>query len=151
MSDTTTTDEAPATEAPDGATQETSNPQGVQPTDAPETSPDETEPDTFPRQVVEELRRENAKYRQRAGQVDDLARRLHTELVRATGRLADPTDLPFDAAHLDDPDALAAAIADLLDRKPHLASRRPAGDIGQGARGTAAQPFSLLDALKQRA
>ena len=29
------------------------------------------------------------------------------------------------------PGALAAAIDDLLTRKPHLASRRPTGDVGQ--------------------
>ena len=31
----------------------------------------------------------------------------------------------FDEMHLDDPERLAAAIDDLLVRKPHLASRRP--------------------------
>lgn len=116
-----------------------------------ETSTDETGPDTFPREVVEQLRRENGKYRQRAQRADDLARRLHTELVRATGRLADPSDLEFDAEHLDDPDALAAAVDGLLEAKPHLASRRPVGDIGQGRRGSAGEPFSLLGLLKERA
>lgn len=33
-------------------------------------------------------------------------------------------------------DALTAAIDDLLARKAHLASRRPSGDVGQGATGT---------------
>ena len=108
------------------------------------------EVDTFPRAVVEKLRQENGKYRQRAQRSDTLARRLHTELVRATGRLADPTDLPFDEGHLDDPDALAAAVEELLDRKPHLAARRPSGDIGQGQRGPASAGFSLLSALKDR-
>ncbi len=98
-----------------------------------ESSSDATEEDTFPRSYVEELRQENGKYRQRAQRADQYAQRLHTELVRATGQLADPTDLPFDESHLDDPDALAAALDDLLARKPHLASRRPTGDIGQGA------------------
>lgn len=122
------------------------------------TAPDEdvdqadtpNEPDTFPREVVEDLRRENAKYRQRAQRADELAKRLHTELVRATGRLADPTDLPFDETHLDDPDALATAVDALLQAKPHLASRRPVGDIGQGHRGPASGSFSLLDMLKER-
>jgi len=54
-------------------------------------------------------------------------------MVAATGRLADPSDLPFDAAHLDDEAALTAAIEDLLTRKPHLTARRPVGDIGQRA------------------
>lgn len=106
--------------------------------------------ETFPREVVEKLRQENGKYRQRAQQADVYATRLHTELVRATGRLADPSDLEFDDAHLDDADALAAAIDDLLDRKPHLASRKPVGDIGQGHRGGQAEPFSLLGMLKER-
>ncbi|MGB6146004.1 MAG: hypothetical protein WBG75_00145, partial [Mycolicibacter algericus] len=50
--------------------------------------PPTDEADTFPREVVEKLRQENGKYRQRAQRTDELAHRLHTELVRATGRLA---------------------------------------------------------------
>ena len=46
--------------------------------------------DTFPRSYVERLRRESAGYRERANTADTYARRLHTELVRATGRLAEP-------------------------------------------------------------
>ncbi len=92
-----------------------------------------SEPETFSREYVEKLRQENGKYRQRAGEADSLAQRLHTELVRATGRLADPTDLPFDADHLADADKMIAAIEALLTRKPHLATRRPLGEIGQGA------------------
>jgi hypothetical protein len=115
-----------------------------------ESSSDATEPDKFPREVVERLRHENGKYRQRAQQAGGYAQRLHTELVKATGRLADPTDLEFDESHLEDPDALAAAVDELLARKPHLASRKPAGDIGQGQRGAASEPFSLLGLLKER-
>lgn len=103
--------------------------------------PEETEPDEpemFTRDYVEKLRQENGKYRQRAGEADSLAKRLHTELVRATGRLADPTDLPFDTDHLADADKMAADIEDLLTRKPHLATRRPIGEIGQGATASAA-------------
>jgi hypothetical protein len=114
------------------------------------TTDTEDEPDTFPREVVEKLRQENGKYRQRAQRADTYAQRLHTELVRATGRLADPSDLEFDESHLDDPDALVAAVDDLLAKKPHLASRRPVGDIGQGNRGSSAEPFSLLGLLKER-
>lgn len=112
------------------------------------TSPDpDNEPDTFPREYVEKLRQENGKYRQRARQADTLAQRLHTELVRATGKLADPTDLPFDEDHLAEGDNLVTAIDDLLARKPHLAARKPVGDIGQGATPSA-QPVSLLGLLK---
>jgi len=94
------------------------------------------EPETFPREYVERLRREAAGYRDRARDRDALAERLHVVLVQQTGRLADPTDLPYDAAHLDDEGALTAAVDELLARKPHLTSRRPSGDVGQGATGT---------------
>ena len=111
---------------------------------------DDDQPETFPREYVEKLRDENAKYRQRAGLADDLAKRLHLELVKGTGRLADPTDLPFDDAHLSDPDALTAAVEALLAAKPHLASRKPSGDIGQGATATA-DSFSLAGMLRSGA
>ena len=98
--------------------------------------------DTFDRAYVEKLRRENADYRARAkdrdevaATRDDYAHRLHAALVRADGRLADPDDLPFDAAHLDDAEALTAAIGDLVERKQGLRARQYGGDVGAGARG----------------
>ena len=106
--------------------------------------------ETFPRSYVEELRRENARYRERARNADQYARRLHTELVRATGKLADPTDLETAEEHLDDPDALSATVDDLLARKPHLASRRPTGEIGQGA-SAPTTTVDLASLLRQRA
>lgn len=107
---------------------------------------------TFSRTYVEKLRRENASYRERASRADDLAQRLHTAMVAATGRMADPTDLVFDAAHLDDQDAMNTAIEELLSKKPHLASRRPFGDVGQGNRGAVSDaPVNLADILRARA
>lgn len=79
----------------------------------PETEPPaepetETEPETFPAAYVKELRDENKTRRLEAKEAtdraEDLAKRLHTALVTATGRLADPTDLPYDPEHLEDPD-----------------------------------------------
>lgn len=116
-------------------------------TEPEETDEAETEPETFPRDYVEKLRKESARYRERAQQSDSLAARLHTALVAASGRLADPTDLPFDAAHLDDEEALTTAIDDLLGRKPHLASRKPTGDVGQGV-GTPGQTVDLAGLLR---
>lgn len=110
---------------------------------------EETEPDTFPREYVEKLRKEAADARVKAKDRDDLAHRLHATLVASTGRLADPSDLPFDQSHLDDPEALTAAIEDLLDRKPHLASRTPRGDVGQG-RSTHTDPVDLAGILRSR-
>ncbi|MBS9534254.1 hypothetical protein KIH27_11715 [Mycobacterium sp. M1] len=107
--------------------------------------------DTFSRTYVEKLRRESAGYRERAQKADELAQRLHVALTAATGKLADPTDLPFDATHLDDPDALAAAVDALLAGKPHLATRRVTGDVGQGNRGNSVDPVNLHAMLRARA
>lgn len=105
----------------------------------------------FPREYVEKLRKESAGYRERAQRADQLEQRLHTALVAATGRLADPTDLPFDVGHLDDADALTAAIDELVEAKPHLKTRRLAGDVGQGAGGAKAGDVNLADLLRSRA
>ena len=118
-----------------------------------ETPTEEAEPEdgeTFTAEYVAKLRDESAKYRTRAKDRDDLAERLHTSLVAATGRLADPSDLTFDNDHLTDPDALTTAIDDLLTRKPHLGSRKPSGDIGQGASGSA-DTVDLAGILRSRA
>lgn len=112
---------------------------------------DQQEPETFPRSYVEDLRQENGRYRQRAQQADQYAQRLHTELVRATGRLADPTDLAFNTDHLDDPASMTAAIDELLARKPHLVNRRPTGDIGQGVVSGETANVDLAAILRQRA
>ena len=141
--------------------------EGANPTDTPdeaavhqpETSEDGTEqegsssdedPETFPREYVEKLRAEAAENRVKAKRADDYAQRLHVALVAATGRLADPDDLPYDEAHLEDADALTAAVDDLLQRKPHLASRRVSGGVGQGAT-SASGSVDLAGLLRARA
>lgn len=100
-----------------------------------QTEEPENEPETFPREYVEKLRKENGDYRAKAKRADDLGQRLHVALVAATGRLADPTDLPYSEDHLEDDEALTAAIDTLVEAKPHLASRKPRGDVGQGQSG----------------
>lgn len=119
-------------------------------TDPTTDTPEDAEPETYPAEVVKALRKENAEHRTKAKRADDLAERLHLALVTATGRLADPTDLPFDEAHLDDPDALTAAIEDLLVGKPHLGDRRPTGSVGQGATADTAT-VDLAGMLRARA
>ncbi len=110
----------------------------VGPTD--EASPTgETEPETFDREYVQKLRDEAAGHRVKAKRTDALNARLATAQAALTGKLADPTDLPFTDDLLDD-DGLVdeakvlAAVEDLIKRKPHLAARRPTGNVGQGAR-----------------
>lgn len=110
------------------------------------------EPDTFPRSYVESLRKEAAEHRTRAADRDQLAQRLQATLVARTGRLVEGADdlVPFDEAHLTDPEALSKALDDLLEARPYLAKpQRPSGDIGQG-KGAAPAPFSLLDAMRGR-
>lgn len=120
------------------------------PNGTPEPEQPDPEPETFPREYVEQLRTEAAEHRTRARDRDEIAQRLHVALTAATGRLADPSDLPFDEAHLTDPDALTAAIDALLAAKPHLATRRPTGDIGQGPR-TSPEPVDLAAMLRANA
>lgn len=156
---TTETDATLAGQADDAATDETGDSAAIDGENAGQTAAgvdatdDEIDSgtDTFSRAYVEKLRKESAGYRERARLADDYAQRLHTALVSATGRLADPTDLPFDAANLDDEQALSGAIDELLTRKPHLASRRPFGDVGQGNRGGVSEPVNLADMLRARA
>lgn len=106
--------------------------------------------DTFPREVVEKLRREAAGYRDRAktaeAHAEELSRALFTARVAATGKLADPTDLPYTAELLDDTDALTSAVDALIAAKPHLKARRVSGDAGQGVRGHD-QPLPTFSSL----
>lgn len=114
-----------------------------------ETSETPPDGDTFSREYVQELRQESAGYRTR---VRDLEQQLHRLQVEQTGALADPADLPFDAAHLESPEALQAAIAALLEAKPHLKARRFAPDAAaQGAMGQASGGVDLLGILRQNA
>jgi hypothetical protein len=139
----------PPEQAPDLDAQAEQDPAEATDAEAPEDPEPAADAEQFPRAYVEKLRAEAARYRDRAKQADTLAQRLHVELVRATGKLADPTDLPFDPGHLEDPEALTAAVEDLLTAKPHLASRRPVGQIGQGERGLTRE-VSLLNLLRGR-
>lgn len=107
-------------------------------------------PETFPREYVEQLRREAAEARQKAKKADTYAEQLFYARVAATGRLADPSDLPFDLDVLDDLPALEAAIDALIATKPHLASRTPRGSVGQGAT-KAGDDVDLAGILRSRA
>ncbi|WP_273491520.1 hypothetical protein [Gordonia otitidis] len=113
----------------------------------PESESRSDEPDTFDRAYVEDLRKESAGYRT---QVRELQQQLHRVKVEQTGKLADPSDLEFDPAHLDDPDALLAAIEALLADRPHLKARRfdPAG-AAQGPKQGGGGQVNLADIMRQ--
>ena len=111
------------------------------------------DPDMFPRDYVKRLRKESGDYRGRAktaeARVEELEHRLHAALVNADGRLADPEDLEFAPEHLEDPEALAAAIEDLVKRKPGLRALKYSGDVGAGQRGTPKKPTTdLIEILR---
>lgn len=139
MTDTTT---AEGVQTPDAPAQTAEQAQGAP--DAPtgpdthkETQSPQDAAETFPRAYVEKLRQEAAEARLKAKRADQWAEELFVARVAATGRLADPSDLPFDVGLVDNLPALEAAIDDLLGRKPHLAARTPRGSIGQGVSGAA--------------
>lgn len=107
--------------------------------DAATTQDVEEQPESFDREYVQKLRDEAASHRVKAKRADALAARLVTASAALTGKLADPTDLAYSDDLLDgdglvDDDKVRAAVDDLVKRKPHLAARRPRGDVGQGAR-----------------
>lgn len=122
--------------------------ESVEAGDAESDSEGEDEQETFPRAYVDKLRKEAAGHRDRAKRADEFAAALWEARVAASGRLADATDLPMpeDADPLDT-EAVEAAVEDLLARKPHLATRRPSGNIGQGV-GSAPQNVSLAGMLR---
>ena len=125
--------ENPMEDAPQEDQQEDAAQEDQQEDAAQEDQQEDADAEMFPRAYVEKLRKESAAHRERAKRADDLARQLFTARVAATGRLADPNDLPFDDALLADLPALEAAIDELLADHPHYAARRPRGDVGQGA------------------
>lgn len=90
------------------------------------------ESETFPRKYVEELRAESAKYRVEAKKAEEYGQRLQNALVAQDGRLADPADLPYDPALLDDPEALDAAVTAYIEKYPNMRAFKAGGDIGQG-------------------
>lgn len=120
----------------------------------PETENDGLGDDTFPRSYVEELRRENASYRDKAktaqARADELSRELFTAKVEATGKVENAAEIPYNADILNNPDALNAAIDAAIADRPYIKRRNIVGDAGQGAgkdrrsKPTVPQDFSEL-------
>ena len=126
------------------------DPAGTEPAPA-EDDEDDEDGDTVPRSYVKRLRERSAGYRTRANaaeaRADELERALFTERVRALDVLADPTDLPFSAELLDDPDALRDAVDALVASRPHY--RRRGVATGTGSHEEHAGPgVSLLGLMR---
>ena len=146
--DTTPADTPPA--------EDDTTPAGTEPAEPAEGDEDEDEDggdgDTFPRSYVKRLRERSAGYRARAKDAEartaELERALFTERVRALDVLADPSDLPFDAALLEDPDALRAAADDLVARRPHYRRRGIAAGTGSREEAGTGSGVSLLGLMR---
>lgn len=114
-------------------------------------SPDD---DDLPGGELARARRQAARYRTELRDLEGRADELVAELWRARleldGRLADPDDLPVDPELVDDPDGIRAAVDSLLERKPHLRSRRIRERAGQGE-GNPAASVSLAELLSRGA
>lgn len=115
------------------------------------------EPDSFPRDYVEQLRREAAEHRTKAKRADELELMLlETLIARAgSGVLHDPEDV-WEGKEVDDfldedgmpsLEKVRTAVEELVERKPHLAVQKPRGDIDQGAREQPTSP-NLLDLIR---
>jgi hypothetical protein len=116
--------------------------------DTDDESEDETEEEpekAFTREYVEGLRADVGRYRTRA---NAYAKRLHTELVKQTGRLADPDLVEFNEEHLSDPEKLTATIDSILEEKPYAKSRRVQGDVDQGKRGDDPESTDILSVIR---
>lgn len=83
-------------------------------------------------------------------QLDAMSQGLFAAQVAATGRLVDPSGLPYDAALVNNPEALDAAITALLLASPHLGRIVVSGDVDQDARDEVEPPApNLLSILKE--
>ncbi|MFZ2598541.1 hypothetical protein, partial [Corynebacterium casei] len=109
----------------------------------------EEQQQAFDRKYVEKLRKESAKYRDKAKRAEELEKRLHRSLVAQDGRLADPDDMEFNPEHLHDADALSDAITKLVASKPGLKAQQLSGDVGAGVREKPKPPTTdLLSIMK---
>jgi hypothetical protein len=121
----------------------------VQPEQAIEAQTDTQEAvQTFDAEYVKSLRAEAAEYRVKAKRADALAKQALTALVKADGRLIDPSDMEFSEDLLSkdgtvDAQALEAALDALIDAKPHLARKRPTAPLAQGVRAHKSEPNLL--------
>lgn len=149
----------PATNNPDPATNEPATAEApAEPADPGdgETPPDQTPPEQAPDGELSRARNDAASYRRRLRdteqQLDQARRQLWQATVAQTGRLVDPDDLPYDgdADQADDrDDQITGQIDTLLQRKPHLGSRRPRRDMGTGQRDRS-DGAVLTDILRAR-
>lgn len=112
----------------------------------------ETDPDTFPRSYVEQLRSEAAEHRLRAADADKFRDALRAAVLTSQSAtllrepLAWSDDYDDAETGLPDAEKISEAVQALAAEKPWLS--RPAGDVGQGFRGTESDAVNLADMLR---
>lgn len=128
-----------------------------QPAEATPDAPSEatSEPDTYSADYVRELRAESAERRVKAKRVDEANARLARAYAVQDGRLIESGELAYGEHLLDDdglvdPVKVTAAIDELLQAKPYLASQRPAQPIAQGVREDVPEQPGLFALLRDR-
>ena len=114
----------------------------------PEEAPEEEAPEEDLRdQRIAEL---EAALASAATQIESLSQGLFYSQVAATGRLVDPSGLPYDAALVNNAEAMDAAITALLLASPWLGKIVVEGDVDQDARDEVTPPApNLLGILKE--
>ena len=104
---------------------------------------------SFSRDYVQSLRSESAGYRKRMQRAE---RELFRMKVDATGLIVAADEVPFDAALLDDDDALTQQVEEIVTAKPYLKRRSATGNIGQHEqRQTDSNGPGLLGMLRHNA
>lgn len=108
----------------------------------------------FDAEYVGKLRQEAAEARMKAKRTDALSSELLKAWTALDGRLIDPEDLTLDKSMLNEDGSLdrakvTAALDALIERKPHLAARRPVNPLPQGATPES-EPVNLAALLRAR-
>lgn len=132
----------PATEPTEPGEPQAAEPEPAEPEPADENS------DTFPREYVERLRRENQTYRDRAREAESTAWRA---LVESTGLVINADEVPRPDGAALTLDGAETAASEAIGARPYIAARRARGNIGQHEGPGASSAVSLSSLLRQGA
>lgn len=137
----------PATEPTEPGEPQAAEPEPDAEPDRADDDPDEDN-DTFPREYVERLRRENKTYRDRAREAESTAWRA---LVESTGLVINADEVPRPDGSEITLAAATTAATEAIGARPYIAARRARGNIGQHEGPGASSAVSLSTLLRQGA
>src|SRR5690625_542652 len=111
-----------------------------------------TKPRSHGKRLRERSNGDRLQLRERESEVETLQRQLFAERLQRLDLVIDHDAVPFNAALLDDDDALEEHIEGLLADKPYLRKRKVSGNIGQhSSNGVGGSSVSLMDKLRHNA